>query len=160
MFSGLLCRRKQRITHRESLAGIPIMNPAAILASEHGRKLIILQTARRSPSAGYWSTWLARLQPLRPSRRFALDDAGAEVLALMDGQHTVEQLIQTYGSKRHLPRETAEYAVTTFLRTLLQRNIAAVVVPPPPAIDAHAFQLQARKKGSEPKDSATLNPEP
>ena len=127
MWGGLFSRRTRRLSRRESLAAVPVLNPDAVCLTEDGHTRLVLRPTRPQQT-GRWA-WVKRLQPPRLERRFVLDAAGAEVLDLIDGRRTVEQIIQAFGARHKLPRETADYGVTTFLRTLLQRNLAAVVLP-------------------------------
>jgi hypothetical protein len=57
------------------------------------------------------------------TKKLQLDELGTAVWGLIDGKHSVQQVIQRFAKKYQLHSREAEVAVTRFLRDLGKRGI-------------------------------------
>jgi hypothetical protein len=62
-------------------------------------------------------------------RNFEFDAIGMDVLGMCDGQKTVRYIISRFAKRHNLNQHEAERAVTTFLRTLTQKGVVALLAP-------------------------------
>jgi len=67
------------------------------------------------------------LLPYRKERGFALDSLGHQVLLWCDGTRTTEELIELFADRYKLRFHPARLTVLAFLRTLISRNLVALV---------------------------------
>jgi hypothetical protein len=74
---------------------------------------------------------LAAIFAVPKERRIVLDQIGADIWALCDGQNTVEAIIATLTDKYQLNRKEAEVSLTTYLRQLGRRGLIGFAVPRP-----------------------------
>lgn len=72
--------------------------------------------------------WLLRL-PDKVEKTVALDAVGIQIFDLCDGETTVDQIVQKYTKRYKVDRHEAEIAVTTFMRSLVQRGLVTMMVP-------------------------------
>ena len=80
-------------------------------------------------------TWVIRLSAVRTVR---LDRLGGEVWQGCDGSGTVEALTDRFAAAHRLTFHEARVLVTEYLRSLVQRGVLAVELPPPGAGPAAA----------------------
>ena len=62
-------------------------------------------------------------------RRIELDELGTFVWRMCDGRTTVRQMIERLAARYQLNRKDAEVSLTTFVRTLAAKGLAAIVIP-------------------------------
>ena len=67
--------------------------------------------------------------PLRREKGFALDALGQEVWLACDGSRSFEEIVTTFAERHQLRFHEARALVATFVRTLSERNLVALVVP-------------------------------
>ncbi len=79
------------------------------------------------PSRGV-AKLLLRL-PEKVEKTIELDAIGVEIFDLCDGETTVDQIVGKYSKTYKVDRHEAEIAVTTFMRTLVQRGLITMMVP-------------------------------
>ncbi len=70
---------------------------------------------------------LSYLLPYRKEKGFALDSLGHQVLLWCDGTRTTEELIELFANRYKLRFHPARLTVLAFLRTLITRNLVALV---------------------------------
>jgi hypothetical protein len=73
-----------------------------------------------------WLGWLGGGGETR--RTFVLDALGKALYQDCDGRRRVEELIEDFAQKHHVSPAEAEYSVTTFLRTMVQKGLVAMAV--------------------------------
>ncbi|MFP4380095.1 MAG: PqqD family protein [Candidatus Sumerlaeia bacterium] len=61
-------------------------------------------------------------------RTFGLDPLGREVYEACDGKKTVRNIAKKFAKKHHVSQSEGEIAVTTYLKTLMTKNLVAVAV--------------------------------
>jgi len=116
-----MARKPAPKTPPSLLAAIPVQNPLA----------------RSSPVPGGLRL-TAPLQPSRLSRllraparekTFELDALGTEIWRACDGRTSVEQIITAFARTHRVNLRQSQISVTTYLNTLLARNLIALVRP-------------------------------
>jgi hypothetical protein len=118
--------RKQktpRIPRNESLKCIPVKNiHVKETRLETGEVLLSYPASLRPWMASLMSKFGGQTDKSL-TRKMQLDELGTEVWQLMDGQHSVEQVIQRLSQKYQLQPKETEVAVTHFLRQLGRRGV-------------------------------------
>ncbi|MCG3147145.1 MAG: hypothetical protein PCFJNLEI_00582 [Verrucomicrobiae bacterium] len=107
------------------LHSVPVPN-RAVTPSGPGQ----LSVPLRHP---FWARWLRLVLPLSKEKKIELDKRGNEILALCDGQRTVEELIDLHKDRWHLSFFESRAMILQFLRQLLRHNL--IVIIPGDAID-------------------------
>jgi coenzyme PQQ synthesis protein D (PqqD) len=67
-------------------------------------------------------------RPGRTERTYGIDATGREVYNACDGKTTVKGIIRGFQTRHKLSRSEAEVAVTTFLKTLMNKGLVVVAV--------------------------------
>src|SRR5262245_19447794 len=108
------------------LASTPVRNEAVTsrVIAEGGLRLSL------PLEYGQWSKTAGLLLPLSKERNVELDRLGAEILAVCDGEHTVEQIIDAHKARWKLPFCESRAMILTFLQHLVRHNFISIVVPP------------------------------
>jgi len=106
----------------DTLHAIPRVNRAITLTKREGGALVTLPLRRPR-----WAAWLGWLLPVAKERRVELDSTGAWVLALCDGERTVENVIDRVMQRHHLSFQEARASVLQFMRMLTERGVIALV---------------------------------
>lgn len=119
-----MSQRIEKLSMETLLAAIPVANEAVRL-EDHDSELIIYLPIRQ--------TWWMRppfswVLPYRKERAIALDRLGREVYRAVDGQRSVEQIVEAFAETHRLRFHEARLAVMQFLRSLADRNIVALAV--------------------------------
>lgn len=113
-------REKQHIGRRRSLQGVPVLNlGVAVENADSNKTFLRLANPCR---AG----WLDRFRPRVDSRRFELDEFGAFVVHLIDGQHNVMEIIDRFQRHFGLSRRESELGVVAFIKMLMKRRLLSV----------------------------------
>jgi hypothetical protein len=124
---GLLRRRPPRLTSEQVLQSRPLQNQGLAAERVEGGGLRITMPRRRV----WWARALAVVFPIPRERRLELDEAGAEVWDLCDGEHTLRQMIRIFQERHKLTRAEAEWSLRTYLRDLGKRNLVFIAIEKP-----------------------------
>lgn len=111
------------------LDAVPTPN-AAVRAERRGDAVVLwvpLQRRWYNQGAFRW------LLPLRGEKGYALDRLGQEVWEACDGERTLERIVEDFARRHRVRFHEARVAVLTFLRTLVERRLVALVGPAPGA---------------------------
>jgi hypothetical protein len=115
--------RRSRLSSDQALAILPIHNTTVVWTrTEDGE--ILLKVPRRSDRIG---NALARLFRLPDHKDILLDEVGASVWELCDGQHDIRTIVAEMGAKYKLNRREAEVSVTTYIKTLGERKLIGLL---------------------------------
>lgn len=117
-----LFRKKKPADPALFLAAIPVRNPQVRERELDVDTVRLTGRLRRGKLSGY-------LGLAATEKSFDLDPLGAEVWRACDGATSVETIITQFSQKHRLNIREAEVAVQTFLNTLIQRNLVALVAP-------------------------------
>ncbi|MFA9480410.1 PqqD family protein [Phycisphaerales bacterium AB-hyl4] len=120
-----MSQRPPRMTNEMLLDAIPVVNQA-VKARQHGKAMELIVPLRQTWWMGPPLSWVF---PFREERRIALDAVGQEVWRSCNGRRTTEQIIERFANKYNVRFHDARLAVTQFLRSLLERNLVALVLP-------------------------------
>lgn len=120
-----MAKKMEHISLEALLDSVPVSNQAARV-EEHDQGLVVYLPLRKT----WWMkppfSWAL---PYRDERGVALDKLGAEVFREVDGQRTVEQIVERFAANHRLRFHEARLAVMQFLRMLAERNIVVLAVP-------------------------------
>ncbi|MCW5943110.1 MAG: PqqD family protein [Fimbriimonadaceae bacterium] len=104
----------------------PVRNP--IVVAEAGEDGVIRLRANVAETSVGLKARLARFgRPL--TKTFELEEIGASIWAMCDGEHTVEGIARSLRERYKLNRIEAETALGSFLHTLAQRRLITMLVP-------------------------------
>lgn len=120
-----MSQRPSRMTNEMLLEAIPVANQA-VKVRQNGKAVTLVVPLRQTWWMGPPLSWVF---PFRADRRIALDAVGQEVWRSCNGHRTTEQIIERFASKYNVRFHDARLAVTQFLRSLLERNLVALVMP-------------------------------
>lgn len=115
--------RKPKIDRKEALAIVPVRHP--LVTWEHKEKEIVLTVPTRDDRVARIVKRLVRNLP--DSRQIALDDVGASVWELCDGERGIGAIVDAVSRRYKLTRREAEASVTMFLQTLAKRNLIGLM---------------------------------
>lgn len=117
-------RDKPRITRRQMLDSRPVRNQA--LSYQHNDNGEVIITIPRRTDA--WGKILSVVLVMPKERHLVLDQVGAAVWDLCDGEHTVAQMVDALRRQQKLNTKEAEVALTDYLRQLGKRRLVGFVV--------------------------------
>jgi hypothetical protein len=118
-------KKRPELDRRQAFDARPVQNPDLRWErDEEGR--ISLWVPRRE---SFWLKILGKLFYLPPGRPVELDTLGTFVYDQCDGTHSIRDILQMLVARHDLGRREAEVALTTYLRTLMQRGIVGMMVP-------------------------------
>ena len=126
----MLLGRKKKVkglTRREALSTLPVRNEA-LKAEANAKGELVMTVPRRTDWVG---KLLAAVFAVPKERKIVLDQVGADIWGLCDGQHTVEDIIAALSGKYKLNRKEAEVSLTAYLRQLGRRGLIGFAVPKP-----------------------------
>ncbi len=109
------------------LDAVPTPN-AAVRAERRGDAVVLWVPLQRR---WYNQGALRWLLPLRGEKGYALDRLGREVWEACDGDRTLERIVEDFARRHRVRFHEARVAVLTFLRTLVERRLVALVGPAP-----------------------------
>lgn len=110
---------------RASLRGIPVLEPGvSIEAGPPGGAGLVLVSRRARGGGG----WLARFAPPVLERRVELDELGAFVVRLFDGERDLAVIAAAFADRFKVCRREAELCTATFIKRLAQRRMAAIAM--------------------------------
>jgi len=118
-----IVRRRPKIDKREALEIVPVRN--SLVEWERKGKEIVLTVPMRNDGLAKVVKKLVRNLP--ETRQVALDEVGASVWELCDGERDIGKLVSAISSEYQLTRREAEASVTMFLQTLAKRNLIGLM---------------------------------
>ncbi|HPD15203.1 MAG TPA: PqqD family protein [Planctomycetota bacterium] len=124
MLNWAFWRRQQPLSREQSLASVPVRN-AAIEEERTDEGEVRLVIPLRAPR---WAWPLSRLFYVPKTRRVVLDEIGAYVWSLCDGERSVREIIQALSRRYKLHRKEAEVSVVAYLRQLARRGLLGIAV--------------------------------
>ncbi|HEX3774183.1 MAG TPA: PqqD family protein [Polyangiaceae bacterium] len=101
----------------------PTQNVAVRVANNESGVVLFVPIARPG-----WLRALSWLLPLRREKGFALDALGREVWLACDGARSFEKIVLEFAERHQLRFHEARAMVSSFLKTLSERNLVALVV--------------------------------
>lgn len=110
---------------RTSLGGIPVLEPEVSIetaAPAGGGLVLVSRRARRGGG------WLARFAPPVLERRVELDELGAFVVRLFDGERDVAAIAAAFAERFKVCRREAELCTANFIKRLAQRRMVAIAM--------------------------------
>ena len=118
-------KRAPRLTREQSLGSLPVRNTLVTYQQlEDG------ETELTIPLRNDWVGKLLSFIFFVPKeRKVILEAIGSDVWALCDGEHNVNQIVDTLAKKYKLNRREAEASLTEYLRRLGKRRLVAFAVP-------------------------------
>lgn len=122
-----MAKAKSGLDPDRLLAARPTANRALRL-EDRGDGLTLWVPIRRRWWMGPPLAWLL---PFRTEKGVALDATGRQVFLACDGERTVEQIIDDFAEQHRMGFHDARGCVLTFLRSLAQRSLIALVVDRP-----------------------------
>ena len=111
---------KNPIDRRQALRSIPAICPGVTFAEEpDGRLMVMVPVQRRRGFFG-------RFQAPVTTKRIRLDEIGAFVIGQINGERTVEEIVDAFLARYRSNRREAELSLADFLKSCAQRNIIAI----------------------------------
>lgn len=112
--------KRQPVDRRESLRSIPAIIPGVTFEEEEdGRLTVLVPIRRRGGFLGYF-------QSPATKHRIRLDEIGAYVVGIIDGERTVQSIVDAFAGKYRVNKREAELSIAAFLKSLAQRNVIAI----------------------------------
>ena len=119
---GVFARPKARaVDRRQALRSIPVLNDTVTLSSDEDGQCVVHVSIARGP------TFFDRFRPPVIEKRHVFDDLGAFLVQQINGQRTVEELIDIFAAQYQVDPRDAELSTVAFIKMLLQRKILTVV---------------------------------
>ncbi len=120
----------------EILRSRPVRNPALTWGPDNQGDMVINVPLEKKP----WVARLGRMMPTPEVRHIILDDIGADVWELCDGETSVEAIRRRIAEKYQLNHKEAEASLVEHLRQLAKRRLIVAVAgpedPPEPELSA------------------------
>jgi len=114
-------REKASLDRRQSLAGVPLLNPGVELnQTADGKASLKAVRTRGAPS------WMDRFRPRVDRRDYELDEFGTFVVEQMDGRRSVLEIINRFQDTFGMSRRESELGVVAFVKMLMQRSLLSV----------------------------------
>ena len=117
--------RKETVVHpsvnvMEALQSIPALNPNVTFEEDRdGRTVVCVPVQRRK---GFWG----RFQMPVSTHRIRLDEIGAFVVSQINGERTVQELIDAFAGKYRVGGREAKLCMADFLKSLAGRNVISI----------------------------------
>lgn len=109
------------IDRRRSLAAIPVLREGVTAEAMDGGGIRLKTRIVRG------SGFFERFRPPVTEKSYELDRFGAFVVGRIDGKATVLQIVEAFQEHFKLSHRESELGVVAFMKTLLQRNLLAIV---------------------------------
>ena len=113
---------KPSIDRRQSLEGIPVLNPGVATDEREDHTLVLRVPAARGQG------FLARFQPEVIEKQIKLDAVGSFVVRQIDGRRNVFAIVEALIGRYKLNRREAELSCVEFLRSLAQRRAISIAI--------------------------------
>ena len=114
---------KRRLDPTVLLDAVPTKN-IAVRLEPRGPGLLVWVPIRKRwwmrPPIGW-------ILPFRSEKGVELDALGRQVFVACDGSRTTEQIVEEFAERHRLRFHEARLSVLTFLRSLVERNLVALV---------------------------------
>ena len=117
--------KKETVVHpsvnvMEALQSIPALNPNVTFEEDRdGRTVVCVPVQRRK---GFWG----RFQMPVSTHRIRLDEIGAFVVSQINGEKTVQELIDAFSAKYRVNGREAKLCMADFLKSLAGRNVISI----------------------------------
>ena len=111
--------------HLLQLRSIPVANQAVAIKATSADKLRLSVPFNQT----HWSKAARHLLPLSQEKNIELDQLGAEIFALCNGQHTVEEIIDIHKDRWNLSFFESRATILQFLQHLMRHNFIAIGTP-------------------------------
>lgn len=126
-----LFRRKPsgpQFSREESLQAKVIPNPQVQMeeGADGNAVLLVPITLKRRYKLLTWFIGRAGRAKLPEHKKIELDEVGTIVWKLCDGKHKVRDIVNRVSRDYKMPRKEAEHSVTTYLKSLAQRQLVAI----------------------------------
>lgn len=109
-----------------SLRGIPVLDSAVIIEEPEtlcdGGLMLVSRRVRGRRG------WLGRFGPPMIEKRVQLDELGAYVVRLFDGERNVKEIAALFAETFKVNKREAELCTASFLKSLVRRRMAAIVM--------------------------------
>ena len=118
-------REKQQVVHpavnaSEALQSIPALNPDVSFEEDRDGRTVVCVPVHRRP--GFWG----RFQMPVSTHRIRLDEIGAFVVSQINGERTVQELIDAFAGKYRVGAREAKLCMADFLKSLAGRNVISI----------------------------------
>jgi hypothetical protein len=110
------------VDRRQSLQGVPVLNPGVRWKAENDGRLLVTVPLRRS--AGFLGRWQADSW----KKRVRLDALGSFVLEQVDGKKNALEITEAFIARFKVNRREAELSIVAFLKSLLERHIISIAI--------------------------------
>lgn len=125
----ILGSRKPKIDKKDALAIVPVRNP--LVEWERKENEVVLNVPLRDDRLGRFLKWVLVHSKfggkLPEHRQIGLDEVGASVWQLCDGNRDINAIVLAVSKSYKLTRREAEASVTMFLQTLAKRNLIGLM---------------------------------
>lgn len=111
---------QRSIDRSEALRSIPAIVPGVTFEKEDDGRLMAVIPVKRG------NGFFARFQAPVTKHRVRLDEIGAFVIEYINGERTVQEIVDAFAAKYRVNRREAELSMADFLKSLAQRNIIAI----------------------------------
>jgi len=119
---GRAKEKPKKLARSVALAGRPRRLPfLRRQETDDGRTRVTVRLRR----AG-WTRWLGGSEQIE--RIFVLDALGREVYDACDGKSSVKRIVRAFAERHDISIAEAEISVTTFLRTMMNKGLVAIVI--------------------------------
>src|SRR5512138_1582445 len=117
-------------TRAEIMRALPLRNPSVTWGHDESGDMVIHVPLEKKP----WISRMGRLLPTPDVRHIILDDVGADVWEMCDGQTSIDAIRRKITEKYQLNNKEAEASLLEHLRQLAKRRlIVALAGPEEPA---------------------------
>ncbi len=115
---------KPALSRQEALTARPVRNPLVEWEQTEDGELLLKVPVEQRSLVIRWAILAFRLPPVR---HIQLDEVGAAVWGLCDGEHTVESIVQEMCKRTRMSRREVEASVSMFLKMLADRRLVAFI---------------------------------
>ncbi len=115
---------KPVLSRQEALTARPLRNPLIEWEPMDDGELVLKVPVEQRSLVIRWAIAAFRLPPVR---QIQLDEVGAAVWDLCDGEHTVESIVQEMCKRTRMSRREVEASVSMFLKMLADRRLVAFI---------------------------------
>jgi len=110
------------IDRRQSLLGVPVVNPGVKWTEEREGVLVVTVPIRKDRG------FLGRFQANAWKKRIRLDALGSFVLDQIDGRKNALDITEAFIIRFKVNRREAELSIVAFLKSLLERHIISIAI--------------------------------
>ncbi|NLG15564.1 MAG: PqqD family protein [Lentisphaerae bacterium] len=122
LFSSRSSHSQPSVSAADALRSIPAINPGVTFETDGGGRLVAhVPVSRRK---GFWG----RFQKPVSIHRVRLDEIGKFVIERINGERTVQDLVDVFSKTYRVNGREAKLCMADFLKSLAQRNIISIGV--------------------------------